>query len=68
MTVTTKPTTDTLLTIKQVAAHLQVCPRTVQRLIKAGDLPALRVRRQWRVRELDLRRFLFEQQLRVQAE
>lgn len=68
MTDTTKHTADTLLTIKQVAAHLQFCPRTVQRHIKTGDLPGFRVGRQWRVRELDLRRYLFEQQLRIETD
>jgi len=33
------PTTAPLLTLKDLAAQLRVGPRTVQRMVKAGDLP-----------------------------
>ncbi len=43
-----------LMTTEEVIAYLRVNPRTVYRLIQAGDLPAVRVGRQWRVRRGDL--------------
>ena len=43
-----------LLTVRAVAEILQVCPRTVRRMIKRGDLPAIRLERQYRVRRPDL--------------
>jgi excisionase family DNA binding protein len=43
-----------LMTTEEVIAYLRVNARTVYRLIQAGDLPAVRVGRQWRVRRADL--------------
>jgi len=43
-----------LMTTEEVIAYLRVNTRTVYRLIQAGDLPAVRVGRQWRVRRGDL--------------
>lgn len=43
-----------LLTVAEVASLLRVSTRTVQRLCAAGDLPAIRVRRSWRIRRADL--------------
>jgi len=37
-----------LMTTEEVIAYLRVNTRTVYRLIQAGDLPAVRVGRQWR--------------------
>jgi excisionase family DNA binding protein len=37
---------------------LKVTPRTVYRLIRAGELPAVRVGRQWRFRRADLESWL----------
>jgi excisionase family DNA binding protein len=48
---------DELLTVAQVADYCLVSERTVRRWIKAGELPALRLGRQLRIRELDLARF-----------
>lgn len=42
------------LTTDDVLAYLKVKSRTVYRLIKAGELPAIRVGRQWRIRRSDL--------------
>ncbi|MFP4148939.1 MAG: helix-turn-helix domain-containing protein [Nitriliruptoraceae bacterium] len=47
-----------LLTVGEVADLLRVSNMTVYRLIKAGDLPALRVGRNYRIREMDLTAFL----------
>jgi excisionase family DNA binding protein len=46
--------TDEVLTIKEVAALLQLHPKTIGRLIKRGELPAQRIGRQWRMRRVDV--------------
>jgi excisionase family DNA binding protein len=46
------------LTTEEVLACLKVTPRTVYRLIQAGELPAVRVGRQWRFRQADLENWL----------
>jgi excisionase family DNA binding protein len=47
-----------LLTVAEVAEALRVSNMTVYRLIRAGDLPALRVGKNYRIREGDLTAFL----------
>ena len=47
-----------LLTVGEVADMLRVSNMTVYRLIKAGEMPALRVGRNYRIREADLTAFL----------
>ncbi len=42
------------LTVQEVADLLRVSSMTVYRLIKAGDLPAVRVGRSFRVRDTDV--------------
>ena len=42
----------------EVAAQLRVSNMTVYRLIKAGDLPAVRVGKSYRVSEDDVDRYL----------
>ncbi len=42
------------LTAQEVAELLRVSTMTVYRLIKAGDLPAIRVGRSFRVRDVDV--------------
>lgn len=42
---------ETMLTVDEVAAIFNVSPRTVLRLIDAGEIQALRVGRQWRFRK-----------------
>ena len=49
-----------LLTIREVAGYCQVDEKTIRRWIKAKELAALKLGRQWRVAEKDLRRFLNE--------
>ena len=43
-----------LLSVAEVAQHLDVCVKTVSRLIKAGALPTHRVGHQIRIAETDL--------------
>ena len=49
------------LTTDEVLSFLKVKPRTLYRLIKAGELPAVRVGRQWRIRRTDLDAWLEKQ-------
>lgn len=51
-----------LLTTEDVLAYLRVNPRTIYRLIRSGELPALRIGRQWRFRRDDLDDWLHRQQ------
>jgi len=47
-----------LLTLEQVAEHLQVSVKTVRRWIDAGDLVAHRIGRGLRVSKADLQAFI----------
>ena len=49
------------LTVAEVAAQLRVSNMTVYRLIKAGELGALRVGKSYRIREDDIDRYLAAQ-------
>ena len=46
------------LTVAEVAALLRVSNMTVYRLITAGDLPAVRVGKSYRLREDDVPKYL----------
>jgi excisionase family DNA binding protein len=46
------------VTVSEVAQLLRVSKMTVYRLIKQGDLPAVRIGRGFRLREEDVRRYL----------
>ena len=47
-----------LLTLSEAANLLQVSTRTLQRMIRNGELPAFKVGGQWRVRETQLRQWV----------
>lgn len=47
-----------LLTLSEAAQLLQVSTRTLHRMIRSGDLPALKVGGQWRVRETQLEQWV----------
>ncbi len=49
------------VTVAEVAAQLRVSNMTVYRLVQAGQLPAVRVGRSYRLREEDVDRYLAEQ-------
>jgi len=51
-----------LLTLAEAAEILHVSTRTVQRMIRAKNLPALKVGGQWRLRESRLRLWLLERE------
>ena len=46
------------LTVAEVARQLRVSNMTVYRLVKAGDLAAVRVGRGYRIRGEDVRKYL----------
>jgi excisionase family DNA binding protein len=56
-----------LLTVAEVAAAMRVSNMTVYRLIKGGELPAVRVGKNYRLRESDLERFLQERSVRTEG-
>lgn len=47
-----------LLSTEQVADALAVTPKTVRRWITSGELPAVKLHRQWRIRADELERLL----------
>ena len=55
-----------LLTVAEVAATMRVSNMTVYRLIKNGELPAVRVGKNYRLRDSDLLRFLEERSVHVE--
>jgi excisionase family DNA binding protein len=58
---------DRLLTVAEVAATIRVSNMTVYRLIKNGDLPALRVGKNYRIRESDVDAFLSDRSVQVEG-
>ncbi|OFW55647.1 MAG: excisionase [Candidatus Solincola sediminis] len=47
-----------LLTVSEVADILRVSNMTVYRLIKAGQIPAIRVGKNYRIKEIDVNDYL----------
>ena len=47
-----------LFTVAEAAEQLRVAPRTIRRLIEAGEIPAVTVRRAVRIRAADLRTYV----------
>jgi excisionase family DNA binding protein len=52
------PKDDRFLTVQEVAELMRVSTMTVYRLIKAGELPAARVGRSFRLRESEVETYL----------
>jgi excisionase family DNA binding protein len=52
---------DDVLTIKEVAAILKLAEKTVYAMANEGELPAFKVRGQWRIRKVDFDRWMEEQ-------
>lgn len=57
----TKPITPLVLTLAQAAEALSVSPQTVRRLLVAGDLAPVRVRRSLRVSTASLHAYIARQ-------
>ena len=49
---------DRLLTLKEVGLILGLSERSVRRIVRAGDLPAIRIGASPRIRSADLRAYL----------
>jgi excisionase family DNA binding protein len=58
-----RQTDDRLLTVAEVASIMRVSNMTVYRLIKSGELPALRVGKNYRIRESEVDRYLLDRQV-----
>lgn len=59
---------EPLLTVSEVAATMRVSNMTVYRLIKSGQLPAIRVGKNYRIRESDMNRYLSERSVTPDSE
>ncbi|MEP6476640.1 MAG: helix-turn-helix domain-containing protein [Actinomycetota bacterium] len=57
-----------LLTVAEVAAVMRVSNMTVYRLIRGGDLPAIRVGRNYRIREAEAQRYLMDRSVPVRED
>ena len=58
---------DRLLTVGEVAGTMRVSNMTVYRLIKSGQLGAVRVGKNYRIRESDVDRYLADRTVRVEG-
>jgi excisionase family DNA binding protein len=58
---------DRLLTVGEVAATMRVSNMTVYRLIKTGELPAIRVGKNYRIRESDVDVYLSDRSVQVEG-
>jgi excisionase family DNA binding protein len=61
------PGGGSLLTVGEVAAAMRVSNMTVYRLIKSGDLPAVRVGHNYRIREGDVEHYLSSRSVQVEG-
>lgn len=59
---------DRLLTVAEVADVLRVSNMTVYRLIKSGEVAAIRVGKNYRIRQHDLDAYLKAGSVRVEVE
>lgn len=48
------PMPDPVLTIKEVAALLKLAEKTVYAMAAAGEIPAFKIRGQWRIKRAEL--------------
>lgn len=49
---------DEVLTIKEVAALLKLAEKTVYAMAQAGEIPAFKIRGQWRIKRTELDQWL----------
>ncbi len=52
---------DEVLTIKEAAALLKLAEKTVYAMAQAGEIPAFKIRGQWRITRTDFDRWLASQ-------
>ena len=58
---------DRLLTVAEVASAMRVSNMTIYRLIKSGQLGAVRVGKNYRIRESDVDRYLSDRFVRSEG-
>jgi len=58
---------SSLLTVAEVAAMMRVSTMTVYRLIKGGEIAAVRVGHNYRIREAEVERYLAGRAVRVEG-
>ncbi len=58
---------DPLLTVSEVADRMRVSNMTVYRLIKSGQLAAIRVGKNYRLRAHDVERYLADRAVRIRT-
>jgi excisionase family DNA binding protein len=61
-------TSDEILTLKEVAKLLKVAEKTVYTMAQNKELPAFKVRGQWRFRREDMDRWIEEQKAQAAEE
>jgi len=54
-------TNDEVLTIKEAAVLLKLAEKTVYSMAQRGEIPAFKIRGQWRIRKLDYDKWMAEQ-------
>ena len=59
---------DPLLTVSEVAERMRVSNMTVYRLIKSGQLSAIRVGKNYRIRRVDVDRYLTDRAVRIEED
>jgi len=60
------PKTNQALTVRDVAAYLNVDEKTIYRLAQRGELPGFKVAGAWRFQSVDLQRWI-DQRKRLSA-
>jgi excisionase family DNA binding protein len=58
---------ERLLTVSEVASMMRVSNMTVYRLIKSGQLGAIRVGKNYRIRQSDVDQYLVDRSVRAQG-
>jgi len=58
---------DRLLTVGEVAGTMRVSNMTIYRLIKTGQLPAVRVGKNYRIRESDMHKYLSDRSVHTEG-
>ena len=52
------PMSDEVLTIREAAALLKLAEKTVYAMAAAGEIPAFKIRGQWRIKRAELDRWI----------
>ena len=58
---------DEILTVKEVAGLLKLAEKTVYSMAQKGELPAFKVRGQWRIRRVDFDAWVEDQSERARS-